>query len=519
MDIPSSKKLLNIPLNRVEGDLEIYVDMEQGVVQEAWSVGTMYRGFENLLSGRGALDGLVLTPRICGICSLSHLTAAALALDQVSRVRPPDNAVLLRNLALMAEMIQSDIRHTILMFMPDFANHKAYSRHSLGQEALQRYTPWQGTSCVRTIQETKRLLEVVALLGGQWPHTSFMVPGGVTASPGASDILKCKMIIEHFLDWYQTQILGCSLQRWQAVKSGQDLEDWLKEDSSHQRSEMGFLLRFAQEAGLDSLGQGPESYLCFGGFPLPGQTEVQGRDGLLVPAGFVSGSQLQALDPGLISEDISHAWYSQEETSATPWQSNTSPYASGSGGGRYSWTKAPRYNAQTAETGPLAERLVERDPLFQDLIQNQGSNVLVRQLARFTRPAWLLPRMQAWLQELQQGLSQPFYEPVKRVPDGQGAGLMQAPRGALGHWLKIKEERIEQYQIITPSTWNGAPRCKADQPGAWEQALLGTPVQDQDNPVEIGHVIRSFDPCLVCAVHSLQHRNTQQGAIWANHRL
>jgi hydrogenase large subunit len=445
---------------------------------------------------------------------LSHLTAAAQALDQVSGVQPPDNAKLLRNLALMAEMVQSDIRHSILMFMPDFANIQAYSEHPLGRQAQSRYAPWQGTSCVHTIQETKRLLEVVALLGGQWPHTSFMVPGGVTTSPGASDILKCRMVIEHFLAWYEKQILGCSLQRWQEVQSAQDLEGWLQESSAHQESDLGFLLRFAREAGLDSLGQGPESYLSFGGFPLPGHTEAKGRDGLLIPAGFASGSKLQALDPELISEDISHAWYSQEEAASQPWQSSTSPYASGFAGGKYSWIKSPRYNGRAAETGPLAERVVEQDPLFQDLIQRQGSNVLLRQLARLTRPAGLLPRMQTWLQELQQGLSQPYYERVRSIPDAEGVGLVQAPRGALGHWVRVKEEKIEQYQVITPSTWNGAPRSREDQPGAWEQALLGTPVQDQENPVEIGHVIRSFDPCLVCAVHSLGKNKSQGRAIW-----
>ena len=119
MAMQAMKKDVNIPLNRVEGDLEILVDIEEGVITEARSIGTMFRGFEELMLGRGALDGLVITPRICGICSLTHLNAAAEALDAICQITPPDNARRLRNVALMAETVQNDIRHSALMFMVD----------------------------------------------------------------------------------------------------------------------------------------------------------------------------------------------------------------------------------------------------------------------------------------------------------------------------------------------------------------------------------------------------------------
>ena len=137
-------KGINIPLNRAEGDLEIRVEVEGGVITEAWSAGTMYRGFENLMQGRGALDGLVVTPRVCGICSITHLTAAVEALDEIACVTPPDNALRLRNLALMVETIQSDVRQALLMFMVDFANKQAYQDHQLGTEAQKRYSPLEG---------------------------------------------------------------------------------------------------------------------------------------------------------------------------------------------------------------------------------------------------------------------------------------------------------------------------------------------------------------------------------------
>ena len=132
-------KGVNLPLNRAEGDLEIRVEIEDGVITEAWSAGTMFRGFEAMMHGRGALDGLVVTPRVCGICSITHLTAAVEALDAITGITPPDNARRLRNLALMVETIQSDVRQAILMFMVDFANREAYHSNPLAEEARDRY--------------------------------------------------------------------------------------------------------------------------------------------------------------------------------------------------------------------------------------------------------------------------------------------------------------------------------------------------------------------------------------------
>ena len=223
-------KGINIPLNRAEGDLEIRVEIEDGIITEAWSAGTMFRGFENMMRGRGALDGLVITPRVCGICSLTHLTAAVEALDSIADVTPPDNARRLRNLALMVETIQSDVRQAVLMFMVDFANHEAYQDHPLMQEATARYSPLEGRTAIEVIRESKRLIQIVAIIGGQWPHTSFMIPGGVTSIPEISKILQCRIIYERFCSWYERSVLGCSIARWLEIQSSEDLDNWLDEN-------------------------------------------------------------------------------------------------------------------------------------------------------------------------------------------------------------------------------------------------------------------------------------------------
>lgn len=504
---------VNIPINRTEGDLEVNIEIADGIITEAWSSGTMYRGFEAMMLGRGALDGLVITPRICGICSLTHLTAAAEALDTICGIVPPDNARRLRNLALMVETIQSDVRQPILMFMADFANSEAYRDHPLGEEAVARYQPFKGNGVIKVIQETKRLLEIIAVIGGQWPHTSFIVPGGVTSIPDVAKILQCQMILNHFRKWYEENILGCSVERWQAVTSASQLDTWLEESQSHRDSEVGFLLRFLRKAGLENIGQGPERFLSFGNLTLPEETAVSGTNGRLVAAGLTTSSSTMHFDSEKITEDVSHSWFEQNDLPTHPNQGSTKPYASGQGGQLYSWVKAPRYDGKAVETGPLAELIVAGNPLFTDMFQQTGSNILNRELARLTRPAGLFSPMSIWLDELVKNWKKGFYHKVSAMPDGEGAGLIQAARGALGHWVKIKGEKITHYQIITPSAWNGSPRDETRQRGAWEEALIGTQIKNIDNPVEAGHVIRSFDPCLVCAVHTVRKNEVKPKTI------
>ncbi len=497
-------KGINIPLNRAEGDLQIKVEIEDGIITEAWSAGTLFRGFENMMRGRGALDGLVITPRVCGICSLTHLTAAVEALDAIADVTPPDNARRLRNLALMVETIQSDVRQALLMFMVDFANREAYQDHQLGVEAEKRYSPLKGRSAIEVIRESKRLLQVVAIIGGQWPHTSFMVPGGVTSIPEISKILQCRIIYERFCSWYEQSILGCSINRWLEIRSIDDLNIWLDESSAHRESEVGFFIRFARLAGLDSLGKGPGRFLSYGNFTLPAETTLPGIGGRLIGAGFAVGTEVFPFEAGKISEDISHSWYEQGVAPVHPFSGSTTPYASGQGSQAYSWIKAPRYGGEVFETGPLAEMIINGTPLFQDLIAENGPNVFTRELARLVRPTYLLNPMATLISELLEKREDIFYSPVKNIPDGEGAGLIQAARGALGHWVKIKDQKIAHYQIITPTSWNGSPRDEHGVRGAWEEALIGTPTKDINNPVEAGHVVRSFDPCLVCAVHTVK---------------
>ncbi|MDD5175157.1 MAG: nickel-dependent hydrogenase large subunit [Sterolibacterium sp.] len=500
----NTRIIRDIPFNLVEGDLEVSIEYGDGRVTDAWSAGTLYRGFENLMKGRGPLDGLVMTPRICGICSTTHLFAAARALDAIAGLTPPDNAVRVRNVALMAEHVQSDVRQSVLMYMAAFA-HPAHAGHPLYDEALRRYAPAAGSSAIDAIRETKRVLEVVAILGGQWPHSSFMVPGGIAFAPSQANLLQCQQLVGAYRAWYERRVLGCPIERWREVDSRAALDVWLAESSAHRDSETGFLLRFGRAAGLDAIGAGPNAFLSYGSLDLPQETAVVAQTRQLVAAGFARGNAVAAFDAAGIAEDVSHAWYRNHGT-LHPAAGETDPYASAQEGRAYSWIKAPRYAGQAVETGPLAEAVIDGRPLFADIVSAGRTSALARQLARLTRPATLLPAMEIWLQELIEDHGAPIIVGDGQVPDGEGAGLLQAARGALGHWVRIENGRIARYQVITPTAWNGSPRDATGQRGAWEEAILGTPVANPDNPIEAGHVIRSFDPCLVCAVHTVRRR-------------
>jgi hydrogenase large subunit len=499
----SKRIICDIPLNRVEGDLEIRVELENNKIVDAWSSGTMFRGFENLLVGRGALDGLVITPRICGICSTTHLMAAAKALDQIAGVILPDNAIRLRNVTLMVEHCQSDVRQSVLMFLPDFANAN-YATHPLYAEAQERYAPLAGARCIDVVRQTKNILEIIAILGGQWPHSAFMVPGGVTHVPLAAELNQCRHLLKHYRLWYEKRVLGCSLERWRAVQSAADLQAWLDEDAARRDSDVGFFLRFAKEAGLHELGPGHGHLLSFGSLDLPLETAVAaaGNTRQMVAAGFLArGKPVQPFDQMQIAEHVAASWYDDYEGGRHPFEGETEPRATGADGKKYSWGKAPRYAGLPAETGQLAERVISGDALFCDLLQRDGLSLVLRQLARLTRPATLLGTIEIWLDEMIARPAQPYYEHVEPIQNGKGFGLIQAARGALGHWLTIRDSKIDRYQIITPTAWNGSPRDSDGVRGPWEQALIGTHIADLSNPIEAGHIIRSFDPCLVCTVH------------------
>ena len=199
------------------------------------------------------------------------------------------------------------------------------------------------------------------------------------------------------------------------------------------------------------------------------------------------------MDPAKIAEDVKYSWYKDSTSGKAPFEGMTEPEAEKAGA--YSWLKAPRYDDQPYEVGPLARMWVNGD-------YRQGISVIDRHAARVLEAKKLAQVMEDWLLQLKPG--EPACAETKVPDSGEGMGLTEGARGALGHWLKVKGKKIENYQAIVPTTWNCGPRDDKGVRGPVEEALVGTPIADADNPLEIVRIIRSFDPCIACAVHLIK---------------
>jgi hydrogenase large subunit len=493
---------LDIDLNRVEGDLEFQLDLEDGIVVDARCIGTMYRGFEQIMIGRAPRDALVITPRICGICGTAHLYAAVRALENLAGIKPPMHAVHVRNLCLMAENLQSDLRQSFLFFTPDLCN-PAYAAQPMAGEIAEAFTPMQGSVVRGCLRVTRHVVAIVALFGGQWPHSTYMLPGGISQPATSRRLMDAGDILDEARSWFEADVLGgMNLDHWLALDSADALFAWLESRESHARSALGLFTRFARAIGLHRVGRGSGNMLSYGVNCSPDTGECD------MPAGFYDADRgmVEPLDTMRINEHVRHSWFLDYPGGRHPWQGETIPdYQPGTE--RYSWAKAPRYGDKVAQTGPLAELRIAGDPLIVDLLKSEGDSAWLRQFARLRRAAWTLRAMREHLSRLGGCLDEPhFIDPNIAIwPDGESHGLVEAARGALGHWLRIRDGVIDKYQIVTPTAWNASPRDSMDQLGHWEQSVIGLRIEDPKNPVEIGHIVRSHDPCLVCTVHCIGH--------------
>lgn len=522
-------KELNIsPVGRVEGDLDVKVYMEGGVVTRAHTQAAMFRGFEKILQGKDPQAGLIVTPRACGICGGSHLYCASSALDVAWQTELPPNALLLRALGQATETIQSIPRWFYAIFATDMAN-KKFANKPLYQEVVKRWAAYVGTSFQTGVTASGRPVEVYALFGGQWPHSSYMVPGGVMCAPTLKDITRAHAIMNQFRnDWLEPVWLGCSIERYLQIKSWDDMMEWLEENDSHRNSDLGLFLRAGIEFGLDKFGQGVGKFLAWGTYlhkDLYNHPTIEARtDAVISPGGYFDGQNYHRVDQKHVSEHVKHAWYENQADALHPFDEptpdpslNSTILENSDFRGKYSWSKAPRYLEQACEVGTLARVIMNanpnnlphqtQDPLFGDIMKKMGPSVFTRVLSRVHEGPLLYEYINKWLSEID--LDAPFYiKPTER--DGIGWGASEASRGALAHWIKVKDGVIENYQIIAPTTWNVGPNDAKDNPGPIEAALEGTEVEDPHDPVEVGMVARSFDSCLVCTVHAHDNKTGEE---------
>lgn len=522
-----SVKELNIsPVGRVEGDLDVKVFMEGGVVTRAHTQAAMFRGFERIMAGKDPQSGLIVTPRICGICGGSHLYCASSALDTAWGTQLSPNALLLRAIGQATETIQSIPRWFYAIFATDMAN-KKFASKPLYQEVVKRFAAYTGTSFQTGVTASGRPVEVYAIFGGQWPHSSYMIPGGVMCAPTLKDITRAHAIMNQFRnDWLETVWLGCSIERYLQIKSWDDLMAWVEENESQRNSDLGLFIRASLEFGLDKFGQGVGKYIAYGTYlhkDRYNKPTIEGRNQALISSsGFYDGKNYHEFDHKQIFEHVDHAWFEHHQP-AHPWDEPLpTPIPSqnlenSDFNAQYSWSKAPRYMSHAAEAGPLSRVIMNanpnnmdhqiQDPLFGDIMDKIGPSVFTRTLARVHEAPRLYNYINEWLSEVR--LDDEFYiKPEEK--DGKGFGATEAARGALAHWIEIEGGVIKNYQVVAPTTWNVGPNDAEGKSGPIEAALEGTEIEDPHDPVEVGMVARSFDSCLVCTVHAHDQKSGKE---------
>ena len=515
------------PVGRVEGDLDVRVEIDDGVVTNAWTQAEMFRGFEIILRGKDPNAGLVVTPRACGICGASHLTCAAWALDTAYGAHVPRNAIIARNLGQLVESLQSQPRYFYGLYAIDLVNEKYKSMPSY-DECVRRFAPFTGTSYELGVTISGKPVEIYALLGGQWPHSSYMVPGGVMCAPTLTDITRAWAILEYFKkNWLEPCWLGCSLERYEEIKSYDDFMAWMDENESQRNSDLAFYWRVGQEYGLDKYGAGVGRYLTWGYLPhedrYQNPTMDSRKDAVIMKSGIYDShtDTHQTVDNTIARENTTHGWYDEGTTDRHPFDRTTVAVPKNDhsfDGGSYSWATAVSHqDFGRCEAGPFARQMVaggrhgqdwqHYDPFVLDCFKKVGPSLHLRQLARMHETIKLYREAERCLREFR--LDEPFYQKPE-IRDGKGWGATEAIRGALAHWVEIEAGKIKNYQIIAPTTWNVGPRDGQGTRGPIEEALMGTPIANKEDPIEVGHVARSFDSCLVCTVHAYDKKTGRQ---------
>lgn len=456
------------PVTRIEGHLkiEVTIDTVGGVqkVIDAKSSGTMFRGFEKILTGRDPLDAPHFTQRICGVCPISHGMAASMNLENAFVVTPPTNGRVMRNLILGSNFIQSHILHFYHLAALDYIDTSGVldmapwsSRYvtadMVGGEVAQTLVGHY----VAALEMRRKAHQMGAIFGGKLPCSPSFVPGGCTAIPSAANITAFRTLLTSLRTFINSTYLPDVL------------------------TVAGAFPEYYQ------IGRGCGNLLAFGVFDL----DSTGSSRLLARGRYTDGS-IQTVSVSSITEDVSHSWYSSA-SGLNPASGQTEPNADKAGA--YSWIKSPRYGSKVHEVGPLARMWVNGD-------YRNGISVLDRIAARAYETKKVADAMDGWLNQLTAGATGYAYKATPATATAYG--LTEAPRGALGHWISIASSKISRYQVITPTAWNASPMDDAGRNGPIEQALLNTPVADLNQPIEVLRVIHSFDPCLSCSVHMLR---------------
>jgi len=444
-----AKRIVINPVTRISGFMEIEAFIENNRIIEAKTEGLLFRGFEKMLIGRNPFDAVYFTERICGICSTAHAMASTIALEAAMKITPTEQGRYLRDLIHGCEFLQNHIRHFYQYTTPDFIRlPEGYSLYVPDHNDFR--LPKEKNTLIadhyfESLDLSRQAHEMLAVLGGKAPHNHGVFIGGITAQASADKIIKIKSILSTIKKFINEKMIP------DAFTIGGYYQEYY-----HIGGGYGNLL----------------SYGCFNNYAQLGTLYVD-------PLTYAD-SGIQAFRPSGIAEEIEYSWYSEDSE-----PDMDKPKA-------YSWVKAARYNGIPFETGPLARQWLSGE-------YRNGISTMDRTIARVLEARKITEIMSILLENIIPDVS---VQKKYSIPEtAEGEGLIDTTRGALGHWIRINNSVISFYQIITPSVWNLSTRSSIDLKGTAEKALIGTFIQDPDNPVELGRIIRSFDPCISCATH------------------
>ena len=454
------------PMTRVSGLLGIEVKIENGKIVDAIARGNQFRGFERMFQGRDPLDIIWLAPRICGICSTHHAYAATLAMEDAFKVKPSENGKIARDIINGFEFLQNHMRQIYLLAMPDYVeiiNLNPMTKNISSKEADYRIPMDLTMKINKDLQEAitcSRLAHrAIAIMAGKVPHGHGIFVGGITTTIGVQQLEGIT---------YTVQVIK------------KFIEEKLIED-------IYIVSKYYDDYFYKGKGYG--NFIDGGVF-----ADYEPPIRYSLPGVLIDG-QKQSLDVKNITENIYSSWLESADN-VDPGISQPpmpNPYKKGA----YTWVEAPRYKGYALEGGPLARMTMNG-------YYTRGISTMDRLIARVLEAKKICESIEGAINLLK--LGQPYQEKWTVPNEGSGIGIIGASRGILGHWVNIADKKVENYTLIPPSSWNLSPIDDKNVHGPVEKALIGTEVANIQSPVEIGRIVRSFDPCLNCAAHVISDK-------------
>ena len=548
----STKKVVIDPITRIEGHLRAEVEVdENGIVQEAYVSGQLFRGIEIILKGRDPRDAGLMAARICGVCTNVHFRAAISSVEDAYKIELPKNAEIIRDLMAMALFIQDHVVHFYHLHSLDFVDvtsalqadaklaskeaHKysdkpfrnSHSHYEAVLEKLQnfvkagklgpfsngywghsdyRLTPEQNLVLISHYLEALKfqasISKAVAIFGAKTPHPQTIVVGGVTS---VADMLNPQRLNDYLF----------------VIKEAKDFID------RAYLPDMKLIAGAYRDEIKAGVGRANGNFLCVGGYEFE-------KDQRLFCNGVIYGhdfSNIEEFDESKITEEVDRSWYSGDakdnEVCYTDLNEDGS-LKTEKNDDKYSWIKAPRYDGKTMESGPLARVLVsysKGNKLIKSFVDEflestdleliDLSSTVGRNCARAIETSYVCEYIFKLVSRLIQNVKYydtdtwTKYDFNELEKSTKGRAFFEVPRGVLSHFVNIKDSKIENFSVIAPTTWNATPKDLNGHRGAYEEALIGIKIEDTSKPLEVLRVLHSFDPCLACAVHIIDTKGKE----------